>query len=361
MPTYRVIDSDGHVAEPWEMYHDYIDPGLRDKVPRRVDIDGHRWVIVGDQVFPDFVRYGGRPLGVPGASSSLARPVQNDAITEGGANPHVRTKDMDTEGIDIAVLFPSGVTSMCAVADPRLESALYRAYHRWLGEYCSAYPDRLKGVAVVNMRDVQLGVEELQQVAREPWVVGALCCPHVGEKNLDDPGFRPLWEAAVRLDLPICIHAACGRPPYALGTEESSGNLFMMHAMAHPFEQMRAVAAVLGGGVLDIFPLLKIAFLEAGVGWVPWWLDRLAEHAEGLPDHVPLMKRRPIDYVTEGQAYFACEPDEPMLEAAIEQLGNEAVLFPSDYPHWDCGFPDSVNKLVDRPLLSEENKERIPQ
>ena len=181
----------------------------------------------------------------------------------------------------------------------------------------------------------------------------------MGDLNLDDPGFRPLWEAAVRLDLPICIHAACGRPPYALGTGESSGNLFMMHATAHPFEQMRAVAAVLGGGVFDMFPLLKIAFLEAGVGWVPWWLDRLTEHAEGLPEHVPLMKRRPIDYVIEGQAYFACEPDEPMLEAAIEQLGNGAILFPSDYPHWDCGFPNSVNKLMGRLLLSEESKEHI--
>jgi predicted TIM-barrel fold metal-dependent hydrolase len=209
------------------------------------------------------------------------------------------------------------------------------------------------------MRDIELGIKELKRTAQERWLVGVLCTPHINDLNLDHPSFYPLWEAAQDLDLPICIHAGCGRPPYALGTNESSDNLFMMHSMAHPFEQMRAMAAVIGGGVLDKFPKLRFAFLEAGIGWVPWWLDRLAEHAEKLPTHVPLMKRQPKDYVLSAQCFISCEPDEPMLEAVIEEIGDAMILYASDYPHWDCSFPESVRRLAQRGTLSEATKSNI--
>ena len=119
------------------------------------------------------------------------------------------------------------------------------------------------------------------------------------------------------------------------------------------------MAACIGGGVFDRFPRLRIAFLEAGVGWVPWWLDRLHEHAEGLPRHVPLMRREPIDYVRAGQAFFSCESDEVTLESALEHLGDDGVMYASDYPHWDCSFPDSVRMIEARPGLRPAAKQKI--
>jgi predicted TIM-barrel fold metal-dependent hydrolase len=354
-----IIDCDGHVAEPWDVYQDYVDPEFRHRVPRRVDVDGQRFVIVDDKVYPGFVRSGPRPLGGVDRGNNLPRPVQRPELEVGGVDPHRRLKDMEVEGIDIAVLFPSGAASMSAVPDPQLEAALYRAYHRWLAEYCAADPNRLRGVALAVMRDAELGAAEIRRIADEPWVAGILISPHFGERNLDDPSLDPIWSVAQELDLPVCIHAACGRPPYALGTEESSDNLFLMHAMAHPFEQMRALAATIGGGVFDRFPGIRVAFLEAGLGWVPWWLDRLHEHAEGLREHVPLMNRDPLDYVREGQVWFSCEPEEPLLEAALDHVGDGAVMFASDYPHWDCGFPETVNRLKSRPQLRESSKVRL--
>ena len=359
MGTYKVIDCDGHVADPFEMYTEMIDPEFKERVPKRIDVDGKRTVIVDGKEFPNFVKYGERPLGKGDESEPLPRPVQSSPIAEGGVNPHVRMKDMDREGIDVAVLFPSGTPSMCAVQDPQLESALYRAYNRWLADYCAPYPERLKGVAVVSMREAALGVKEIKRVAKDNWMVGVLVAPHMDDFNLDHPRLNPIWETAQEYDLPICIHAGCGRPPYALGTNESGNNLFMMHAMAHPFEQMRAVAAVMGGGVLDRYPRLRIAFLESGVGWVPWWIDRLEEHAEKLPKHVPLMAKDPKKYAVDGQCFFACEPDEPMLEAVIDQIGDDHIVYASDYPHWDCSYPTSREKLANRPTLSESSKEKI--
>ncbi len=357
MKPYRIIDCDGHVDEPFSLYTDHIDPEFRARAPRRVDSNGARRVVVDGEEYPGFVKFGGRPLGMED-DVKLPRPVQHAPISKGGGDPHVRIKDMDAEGIDVAVLFPSGATSMCAVQAPDLESALYRAYNRWLEDYCTPYPDRLKGVVLVSMRHPDLGVQELKRVAQQPWVGGVMVSPHMDHFNLDHPRLNPLWEAAIEHDLSICIHAGAGRPPYALGTEESADNLFLMHTMAHPFEQMRAIASIMGGGVLDRYPALRVGFIESGVGWVPWWLDRLAEHQKNLPQHVPFMKRSPHEYLVSGQVFISCLPEESSVEAVVQQLGDDFIVFASDYPHWDCGFPNTVQRLKDR-RISEDSKRRI--
>ncbi len=349
MKKYRIVDCDGHVAEPFELYTDHIDPEFRERAPRRVDVNGARRVIVDGKEYPGFVKFGGRPLGAE-ADIKLPRPVQHGPISTGGVDPHVRIKDMDQEGIDIAVLFPSGTTSMCAVQDAELESALYRAYNRWLGAYCMPYADRLKGLLVISMRHPDLGVKEIKRVAKESWVGGIMLSPHMDDFNLDHPSLDPIWQAAVEYDLAICIHAGAGRPPYAIGTEEAAGNLFLMHSMAHPFEQMRAMASIMGGGVLDRFPKLRIGFIESGIGWVPWWINRLEEHMHNLPQHIPYMKRTPEEYLNSGQVFVSCFPEEETLEAVIRQKGDEYVLFASDYPHWDCGFPKTVERLTNRDI-----------
>ncbi len=347
----RILDCDGHVAEPVTLFAEYCDPEFRERAPRRIDKDGQRRVVVDGKEFPGFVKFGGRPLGMED-DAKIPRPVQQP-VAEGGVDPQVRLRDMDSEGIDVAILFPSGATSLCIVEDAELESAVYRAYNRWLEEYCSPDTDRLKGNLLISMRHAELGVRELERVVDEPWVAGILLSPHMDDFNLDHPRMNPIYEAVQHHDLPICFHAGAGRPPYAIGTNESSSNLFMMHAMAHPFEQMRAVAALMGGGVFDRYPGLRAGFIEAGIGWVAWWLDRLLEHQENLPGHVPMMKRKPREYVDAGQCFFNCSPQEETLESVVNIIGDDAVVFGSDYPHWDCGFPGTVQRIKDRELPAD--------
>lgn len=357
MKDYKIIDCDGHVAEPFELYSDYIDPEFRARAPRRVDINGQRRVMVDGAEYPNFVKYGGRPLGMAD-EVTIPRPVQKKEISEGGVNPHVRIPDMDKEGIDIAVLFPSGAGSMCAVQTPDLEAALYRAYNRWMADYCAPYVARLKANIMVSMRDAARAVEEIKRIGQEPWVAGIMFSGHMDDFNLDHPRLNPIYDIAQDYDLPICIHAGAGRPPYAIGTNESGSNLFMMHSMAHPFEQMRAMAAIFGGGVLDRYPRLRVGFIESGIGWVPSWVDRLAEHQHNLPEHVPYMKRTPQEYLHSGQVFVSCLPEESSIEMVVNELGDDFVVFASDYPHWDCGYPLTVERIKQR-KISEESKKRI--
>ena len=345
MKQYRVIDCDGHVAEPFSLYTEYCDPEFRERAPKQIIADdGSRRVIIDGKEFPAFVKFGGRALGKT-ETEDIVRPVQKGLVSEGGVDPAVRLRDMDTEGIDAAIIFASGAASMCAIEDAQLETAMFRAYNRWLAEYCSEDSARIKGNVLISLRHPELGVEEIMRVADEDWVGGIMISPHIDQFNLDHPRFHPIWQAAQDVDLPICIHAGSGRPPYGIGTEEAAGCHLLRHLMTHPYEQQRALSTIMGGGVFDLFPKLRVAFIEAGIGWVPWWLDRMERETGMLPDHVPFMKRKPHQYMEDGQCFVSCLPEEAGIKAVLEQIGDAGIVFASDYPHWDCGFPETVERV----------------
>jgi predicted TIM-barrel fold metal-dependent hydrolase len=266
---------------------------------------------------------------------------------------------MDREGIDIGVLFATVVSSFCALQSVDFEVAMIRAYHRWLADYCSAYPTRLKGVAVVPMRAPERAAEEIRRVAKEPWAVGIYLSSHMEDKLLDHPGFHPIWQACVDTDLPACFHGGTARPPYGLGTFEMGNNLFIQHSATNPFEVMRGIASFVGGGVLDIFPTLRAAFLEAGVGWLPFWMERLDEHYELMPEYVPFLHRKPSEVIRSENFFISCDPDEETLPFVVNSVGAEHILYASDYPHFDGRFPETVSLTAGRNEFSADVRRKI--
>jgi hypothetical protein len=133
----------------------------------------------------------------------------------------------------------------------------------------------------------------------------------------------------------------------------------MVHAIGHPFEQMIAMATVLCGGVLDDHPALRVGFLEAGCGWVPYWVERLEEHYERRSAEMPRMVRSPREYLRDGRCFVTAEPDERLVPEAIEAIGAECVMYASDYPHTDSTFPYSVKAVRERDDLDDATKERL--
>jgi hypothetical protein len=114
------------------------------------------------------------------------------------------------------------------------------------------------------------------------------------------------------------------RPPYGIGTFEMGSNLFIQHSATNPFEVMRGIAALVGGGVLDIFPTLRAAFLEAGVGWLPFWMERLDEHYELMPEYVPFLKRKPSEVIRSENFFISCDPDEETLPFVVSTGNNSS-------------------------------------
>ncbi|MFZ1888511.1 MAG: amidohydrolase family protein [Candidatus Binataceae bacterium] len=357
----KVIDADGHVMEPNELYDQYIDPKFRADLDELKKIAETR---TSKFFFGFFHQLNtGRPLGVAQIDKPLVRsgrkPSGEIPDMRGGHDPHIRIKDMEREGIDVAVIFATVVSSFCALKSVDFEIAMIRAYHRWLADYCAAYPARLTGVAIVPMRDPERAAQEIRRVAKEPWCVGIYLSAHIEDKLLDHPAFHTMWRACEETDLPVCFHGGTARPPYGLGTFEMGNNLFIQHSATNPFEVMRGIAAFVGGGVLDLFPKLRCAFLEAGVGWLPFWMERLDEHYELMPEYVPNLKRKPSEVIRSENFFISCDPDEETLPYVVEHVGADRILYASDYPHFDGRFPDTVKFTAGRKEFSPEVRRKI--
>ncbi len=357
----RVIDADGHVMEPNELYDQYLEAKYK---PELEDLRREAATRPAKWFFGMFHQLNtGRPLGVPNPEAPLVRsgrkPHGETPDPRGGFDPHLRIKDMDREGIDVAVLFATIVSSFCALKNVDFEVAMIRAYHRWLADYCAAYPNRLKGVAVVPMRAPERAAEEIRRVSKEPWAVGVYLSGHMEDKLLDHPAFHPIWEACQAEDLAACFHGGTARPPFGLGTFEMTNNLFLQHSSTNPFEVMRAIASFVGGGVLEMYPKLRVAFLEAGVGWLPYWMERLDEHYELMPEYVPFLRHKPSEVIRSENFFISCDPDEETLPYVVSRVGAEHILYASDYPHFDGRFPDTVKYTADRAEFSDAQRRLI--
>ena len=380
---HLVIDMDAHIRERADrFYKDYIDPEYRpqyqllcDAVARQEE-KGDRYSLFGSRNSVIEQIETGRPLGERDTYGLSGRsemehgrvafpPGRKDPLPpirhEVNWNVKMRLEDMDLAGVDVNVLYPTHVSSYCALRDVGFENALYRAYHRWVVDYCAQAPTRLKWTLVANMRDIPSGVAEIKYWAeRDPNLVGIYISPQApGGKLLDHPDLYPLYEVAQSLDLPLLAHGGTARPPYAPGTFDLDGAWFLLHGLGNPWAGMAALGALIGGGVLELFPRLRAAIIETGGGWLPAVLDRFDTHYLMSPGHVPNLKRLPREVLAEGRYFHAIDSWERSVEFCVEELGEDLFLFASDWPHGDTAWPEAVPLLVDRPRLSETGRRKL--
>ena len=234
-----------------------------------------------------------------------------------------------------------------------------QARNTWLAEYCAADPKRIKGTAALAQQDIEASVEELRRTVIDLGFIGASLFPNVKGRHLGDSYYFPLYAEAEKLNVPICVHMFLGRyGSDAMGTERVD-KFFYSHLFGHPFEQMIALSVIIGEGVLDRFPKLRFVFLESGCGWVPYWLESMDEHYEVLGVQLPALKTEPSKLLQRGQIYFSCEPDEKELSHVIDVIGDDWIVFASDYSHFDSRFPGASEPIVNHPQLSESIKRKI--
>lgn len=347
-----VVDADGHIIETKETWA---------SLHRKFEAWKPTWVM--DSAGVPRVMLEGRlyqkPLGeqAPGAPEGWLAPNKK-ATNNGGSDPKGRLLDMDIEGIDIAVLYPTLGLAIGGLKDPAFATEFCRAYNDWLTEYCEVDETRLKGVAIVALQDVDSAVRELQRAVRDLGMVGVMISSNVQGKNLSRPEFGRFFAAAQEIGVPVGIHTSTGFYLEASG-EDRFDNFPLAHAASFPFEGMLAVASFVCEGILEKFPRLKVLFLEAGIGWVPYWIERLHEHYELRRSELPHMKMPPHEYVKNRACYFSFEVEEKGLPSAIDVVGNDRVLYASDYPHWDATCPESVKIVKNRTDLTEEVKAKL--
>ncbi len=149
------------------------------------------------------------------------------------------------------------------------------------------------------------------------------------KEHIGLPMFWPIYEELQKLNVPLLIHNSRRGP----AGEIRFDTFLFRHTVGRPFETLLDCAALMYGGVPEKFPKLRVAFLECGCGWVPYWMDRMDEEWEKRQSEAPLLKKKPSEYMTEGNWFYATEPEESTLPYALEKIGEDVILFASDYPH----------------------------
>jgi predicted TIM-barrel fold metal-dependent hydrolase len=342
----HIVDADGHVAEGASLALLAMER-WPDKITLRMD--GRPSLTIEGRHYPEDQ---GPGAGCPPEHGLTTAEGVNFATAEGVL------RDADRDHIDTMVLYPSFGLCAPSLEDPAFAAGFARLYNQWLADYCKPSGGRLHGVAVTPIEHGRVAIDVMRE-ARELGLVATMIPPALKTRNLDHPDLDAFYAAAEELDMPLGIHGAPGIHLPKIGVDRFD-NYIQVHCISFPFDQMTAMTALVSGGVFDRHPKLRVAFLEAGVGWVPFFIDRMHEHFEKRGAWIENgWKRDPKEYLAAGNIWVSCEPDEPILPGVIDVLGADFIMFASDYPHWDGDWPESTKHLRTRADISEEARAKI--
>jgi predicted TIM-barrel fold metal-dependent hydrolase len=343
-----IIDCDRHVIEPIAMWRDHLPPDLRDGAPTLVDLGADEPVLarlarlgpLGLEPLPPVPMLDGARLQrgfseraqLEISRQTFARAAQLEAATR----PDGQLAAMDAAGVDIAFLLPTYALFLLAVDDmaPPRAAAFAHAYNSWLHAYCAHDPRRLRGVGAVARHDPPSMLAELDRIANFGWTAVVLRPNPVCGRLLSDPAHEPFWAACAARGITIALHEGTHARVPTAGADRFRTR-FAQHACSHPMEMMMALLDLIEGGVLERHPALRVGFLEAGCGWLPYWLWRLDEEYHHLAGEVASHVRMPPSSYFRRQCFVSLEPGEPNLADTIRAIGPAHVVFGSDSPHLD--------------------------
>jgi len=362
---YWVLDSDLHLMEPPDLYERYLGPAYRHRAPRATyQRPGHYagWVLEG-QLIPPWIRNSE----VLQANEELDRQSQR-VMAEGWAcqfDAASSLRAMDAEGIDVAVMFRTSASMLVSMdsLEPDYALALCRAFNNWVADYCQENPERLKATAIVPQHDPQLAAQEACRAVEELGAVGIILLPMpVSGKHVHDQEFDVLWAELQRLGVPVCFHGTSGavsKDYIGARLVGHPGYRTLSHASVFPLELMLAMGSMVLGGVLERFPHLKVAFLEGNCSWLPWWLYRLDDQWEKFGTGQSFqLQEKPSTYFLR-QCFISMDADEHLAADMLKRLGDDNVVFSTDYPHPDSAFPHAVENLLALEEIPPQSKRKI--
>lgn len=324
-----VVDADTHIAESEAMWR-HIDPAMyaRRPVLARIPDDtwykerNAFWLIDGD-IFPKPAGKASFSLITPSAQKREAGRGDIHLAVRELTDPQARLGDMDKIGVDVQVIYPT-LFLVYLTDDGELETALCRAYNRFVAAACNRAPNRLKWVAIPPLRDCTAALAEIER-AKEQGAVGVFFRGMEGNLTLDNPYFHPVYALAEKLDLPICIHTGSGSR-HLMQLFDVERNHTFAHNRVLPVVAFRDLVA---NRIPEKFPKLRFGFIEAAATWVPYVWHVLKRSVRG-----DLKNKDPRELFREYRFWIACEADEE-LPHLLNYIGEDHLVIGSDYGHND--------------------------
>ena len=348
MGDYRIISSDSHVVEPPDVWTDRMAPKFGDRTPRLVsegDVDW--WYVDGMKTNSCQV---GSQAGVRFEDPEHIKTLDKwENVRPGGYIPQEHVKDMDLDGVDGNILYPTQGLFFYHVPGSELLSAMCVAYNDWLAEFCSSYSDRMKGIAMLNVDDIPVAIKEMER-ARKMGLAGALITVYPPEdRSYDEPEYGPLWAAAQDLDMPISLHSFTNRPGPG---QEMKDTATIRPAVFASFDHWVrvSIAHMIFSRVFERFPGLKVGSVEHELSWIPFFLDQM-DYSYTQRAHRETGWHRfkkgmiPSDFWHSN--VFASFQEDGRGIRDRHTIGVDNLMWGSDYPHPESTFP-RTGQILDR-------------
>jgi len=263
---------------------------------------------------------------------------------------------MDAMGVDMAIVFPTPMLNLANCPRIEVELELARAYNRWLCDNILAHAPRLRSMLYLPFNDPDACYQMVQEFGDRKGVVGFMVTSTHYRRNYDNP-YMKTYAALEERGLPLGFHAGFHWADQGL----SMTNRFLaVHGLGFTWCNMMHMANWLVNGMPERFPKLKTIWIESGLAWVPFLMQRLDNEFMMRTSDAPLLKRKPSEYMRE--MFFTTQPMEMVdnrkaLEVTFEMINAETqLLYSSDYPHWDMDLPSTI---YDLPFLSLEAKKNV--
>ena len=358
---YLMISTDTHISEPADLWAKRIDKKYRHRLPRvEVDEDGVKWQ-VAEGYRPTKIRdikLEGDDLerSTRGTGGFSAEGVIEMGLAE-------RQQDLDRDGVDAETIYPNKGLAMWATPDPVFAMAMCRVYNDWAWEMFGAHNDRMAPIACLATGDLDGSIAEVHRVAKLGFRGLTLSAKPLwgpndpDQPNYNHPEFELLWAAIEETGLPITFHVSTGRDPR--GAHGDGGAVINM--VVHSFvPTMEPAVNLCASGVLERFPGIRFATIEAGIGWIPWMLSVMDEAY--LKHHmwaVPKLKALPSEYFRR-HGFASFQEDAPGIDLARKYDLVDNLLWANDYPHQEGTWPHSA-EAIERTMggLTDDERAKI--
>ena len=371
----QVIDADTHLTEAHDLWTRRAPAAYKDRVPHVEEVDGQpTWVVDGSV------------LGFAGGGGVIDRDEQKfpfsesmvvwgiDRIHEAAFNPDVRLQVMDACGIHRQVLYPNsiglgGQGLANAVSDPLLRRLCIEIYNDAAAELQERSDRRFLPMPVLPVWDIDECVREVNRVAGLGLRgVNMTSDPQdLGSPDLANRAWDPVWEACAANQLPVHFHIGA-----SLTAMNFYGNYFWpsQHEYVKPaiggsmlfIGNARVVINTIFAGIFDRFPTLKMVSVESGVGWVPFILETMDyELWENAPVQAAELSRMPSEYFKDHwYATYWFEKNRGDVQGLIDSVGEDNVLFETDFPHPTCLYPSPLETIEEKMLtLRPETRRKV--
>jgi predicted TIM-barrel fold metal-dependent hydrolase len=342
-PSFGVVDADGHINEPEARLLEFLEPPYCHQL--HPSLPDHQGTVYPTNALAPKLTAGFDPTlgGRLGSNGPVGFPTPADWL-----------RAMDEGGLEMTVLYPTTLLGYSAIVDPDYLVALTRAYNTYVYEDWLKVSPRFRAVALMPLLDVEESVKELRRAVVDLGFSGAFF-PAVGFGLLGEKRLHPLYAEAERLGCLIAVHGGHATAEYMRYTR-----FIQRHTIGFPVSNIMQMTHMTYEGVFELFPTLRVAYLEAGCTWVPYMLNRMDEEWEKRgAEEAPLCRQKPSTYIKSDRVFVHAESGEDLLPQVLAILGDNSLVYASDWPHWDHEYPQSLEHLWQRTDLSEAQKRAI--